>query len=78
MLTNELLIMKFFEITHHSTSNRCVLKCLKIINTKAWPKAKEDLNQFGCEELAVVLKHFFLLYFRKKLIVKRLKVNDCN
>ena len=43
----------------HSTSNSCVLKCLKIIDTKAWPKAKEDLNQFGCEELAVVLKHFF-------------------
>ena len=42
----------------HSTSNSCVLKCLKIIDIKAWPKAKEDLNQFGCEELAVVLKHF--------------------
>jgi len=40
-----------------STSSSCVLKSLKVLDTKTWPKIKEDLTKFGFEELAVVMKH---------------------
>lgn len=52
---------RFGDVLLHSTSSSCVLKCLKVLDTKAWPKAKEDLIKFGCEELGVVMKHFAVI-----------------
>ena len=49
---------RFGDVLLQSTSSSCMLKSFKLLDTKTWPKIKEDLTNFGFEKLAVAVKHF--------------------